>query len=96
MAALFRCEIDDNTHIGRGGAVRRRKHRVEVHLGNFRKVADQLADLLNETCEGVAIHRVAAAHPLQHFGGLDAVEHRKGILLRGRGQTEGDVLQHLD
>ena len=48
------------------------------------------------SASAVAVHRLAAAHALQHLVRLDAVEHRERVFLgRGR-EAEGDVLQHLD
>ena len=73
-----------------------REHRIEIHLGNFREVGDELRDVDDDVGDRIAVGGIAAAHAFQHLMGLDAVQHRQRILLgRGR-EAEGDVLQHLD
>jgi hypothetical protein len=92
----FGREVHHDAHVGGDGAVLGCEHRVQVQLGDLGEVAHQLAHAHDDGGEGFAVDRVAAAHALEHLGGLDAVEHGLGVLLRGGGQAEGDVLEHFD
>ena len=96
VARRLLVEVDDDAHVGGDRAVLGREHRVQVHLGDFREVADQLAHADDQVRERLAVDRVAAANALQHLRRLDAVEHGERVRLGRRREAEGDVLQHLD
>ncbi len=68
----------------------------EIHLGDFRIVGDELRHVLDHLRERVAIDRIGAADALEDLRRRDAVEHRQGVVLSGRRQTERDVLEHFD
>ena len=96
VALLVRLEIDHDADVGCGGVLRGREDRIEIELGDFREVADQLRDLHDDVGERLAVDGLAAAHAAQHLGRLDAVEHGERVVAgRGR-EPEGHVLQHLD
>ena len=73
-----------------------REHRVQVHLGDFREIGDELRNVDDHRGERVAVDRLGAAHALQDLGRGDAVQHRQRVVLRRRREPERDVLQHLD
>ncbi len=89
-------EVEDDAHVGGDGVGFRREHRVQIHLGNFGEVRDEVRDAFDQRCQRFAIHRLGAAHPFQDLGGGNAVQHRPRVLARGGREAEGDVLQHLD
>ena len=89
-------EIDDDAHVGGDRVLLGGEHRVEIELDDFGEIADELRNLDDDVGQRVTAHRIAAAHALEHVMGLDAVEHRQGVVLgRGR-EAEGNVLQYLD
>ena len=96
MACWRRTEIDDDANVGRDGARRCREHRVQVHLGDLGKIADQRRDVDDHVGERVAIDRLRAAHAFQDFCGGDTVEHRQRVVAGCGREAEGDVLQHFD
>ena len=88
-----RIEVEHDAHVGRDRALGRGEDRVQIHLGDLGEVGDQLADVLNELRERLAVDAFLAAHALEDGGGGDAVEHRHGIRPAGRREAEGHVLQ---
>src|SRR3954451_6036254 len=88
----LRCEIDDDAHVRGDRAGFGREYRVEIHLGDLRKLGDQSRDVDDDIGDRVAINGIAAPDALQHFMGLDAIEHRERVLLAGRRQTKRNVL----
>ena len=92
----LRLEVDDDAHVGGDRVVLGREHRVEIHLGDFRKIGDQPRDVDDDVGDGIAVGRVAAAHALEHLMGLDAVQHRERVFLGRRCEAERDVLENLD
>ena len=89
-------EVDDDAHVGGDRVLLGGEHRIEIEFDDFLEIADELRHLDDDVGQRLAIDRIAAAHALEHVMGLDAVEHRQGVVLgRGR-ETEGDVLEHLD
>ncbi|MNN03070.1 hypothetical protein D3C81_1157460 [compost metagenome] len=91
----LRREVHHNPHVGGDGAVLAGEHRVQVQLGNLRKIGDQLRHALDHAGQRLAVGRVGAAHALEHLGGGNAVQHRQRILIGGRRHAEGDVLEHF-
>ena len=89
-------EVDDDAHVGGDRVLLGGEYRVEIEFDDFGEVADELRHLDDDVGQRIAADRVAAAHALQHVMGLNAVEHRQGIVLGGGGEPEGDVLQDLD
>ncbi len=87
---------EDHPDVGRDGPLRRRDHRIEVHLGDLREVRDEFghpADLLGH---GPPVHARLAAHPAQDLRRPDRVQHRQRLVGVHRGEPEGDVLEDLD
>src|SRR4026208_1995011 len=62
VATLFRYKINDDANVSRSRAIGRCKYRIEVHLGDLGKVADQIADFLDEFDKAITIHRLATAY----------------------------------
>ena len=93
---LLRGEIHGNQCIYRGGARGARQHGIEVDLPNLGEIADQLGNVDDDVRKRLSIHGLGPSHAVEHFGGLDAVEHRASVLHGGGRQPEGDVLEHFD
>jgi hypothetical protein len=96
IARRRRVEIHDDAHVGGDRAGLRSEHRIQVHLGDLGKVGDELRHVPDHRRQRLAIHRLRAAHTLQHVGGGNAVEHRQRFVVGCRRQAERDVLQHFD
>src|SRR5207245_4413269 len=89
-------EVNDNADVGGDRILLGGEYRVEIEFDDFGEVAHKLRHLDDDVGQRLAVDGVAAAYPLQHVVGLDAVEHRQCVVLGGGSETEGDVLQHLD
>src|SRR5439155_6531001 len=89
-------EVDDDAHVGGDRVLLGGEYGVEIEFDDFGEIADELRNLDDDVGERIAADRIAAAHALEHVMGLDAVEHRRRIVLGGGRQTEGNVLQNLD
>ncbi len=96
IARRRRREIEDDANVGGRRAVLGRKHRIEIHLGNFRKIRNQRGHPFDHPRQCRTVHGLGAAHAAQDLRRLDAVQHRQGIFLRCRSEAEGDVLQDFD
>ena len=92
----LRRKIDHNAHVGGNRVGLGRKYRVQVHLGDRWKIGDQPRDVDDDVGDRIAVGRFAAAHTLEHFVGLDAIQHRERVLPGRRREAEGDVFENLD
>lgn len=93
---LGRREVQHEPQVGRHGAGGRGEHRVEVGLGDLGEVGDQVGEPGEDVGQPLAVHRRAAADPVQHLGGPGVAHLGQGVLAGDRGQAEGDVLEDLD
>ena len=89
---LLRREIDDDADVRCDRVGFGREYRIEIHLGDLREIGDQSRDVDDDVGNRVAINGIAASDTLQHFMGLDAIEHRERVLLAGRRQSKRNVL----
>ncbi|CAM5672982.1 hypothetical protein SVIOM342S_01362 [Streptomyces violaceorubidus] len=93
---LRRVGRQDHPDVGGDRTLGRGDHRVEVHLGDLREVGDQFGDPADLLRHRPPVHPGLPAHPAQHLGRPDRVQHGQGLVgVHGR-EPEGDVLQHLD
>ena len=95
-ALAGRREIEQHADVERRCADGPRQYRVEIDLGDFRKVGGKNRDRFDNRRERALVDRGRAAHAAQNFGRRDPVDHRERVLAARRRQAKRDVLEHFD